>query len=99
MSYSTSNPPRLIVPHGLSGSTGGVFLYSSTDAHGTVSGAGYFSDGTKHGMKVNDVVIVQKSDTGATTMHSVTTIAAQVGVGGPAIDLPRAVTISAAILA
>ena len=56
MAYDTSNPPRLIVDHGLSGSTGGVFLYSSTDAHGTVSGAGYFSDGSRHGMKVGDAM-------------------------------------------
>jgi len=99
MSYSTNNPPRQIVPSGLAGGSGALWLYASTDAHGTVSGAGYFTDGSAHGMKVGDVVIVQKSDTGATTLHSVVSIAAQVGVGLVAQHAARAVTISAAVLA
>jgi hypothetical protein len=73
MSYDTSNPPNLIVP-GAPGSAA-VWLYSSLDAHGTVEGAAYFSNALKIGMKLADIVIVVKSDTGATTIHSVTAFA------------------------
>ena len=70
MTYSNAGL-RCLIP-----SIGGgpaLFVYTSTDAHGTVEGAGYFSDGGDFGMKVGDIVIVVDSDTGAgnTTIHSV----------------------------
>lgn len=43
--------------------------YSNTDAHGTVAGAGYFSDGASRGLKVNDVVIVVDTDSNTCTVH------------------------------
>jgi len=94
MSYSTSNPPRLIVAHGLSGADGGVWRYSSTDAHTDVDAAGYFTDGGKLGMRVGDTVIVVKSDTGATTLHTVTQVTTD--VAWPHAKGPT--TISAAVL-
>lgn len=59
-----------------SGLNGGPSLwdYTHTDAHGTVEGAGYFSDGVKRGMKQYDKVIVTNTGSGETTIHNVTTV-------------------------
>ena len=64
-----------------------LWYYSSTDAHGTVAGASYFSDGVSFGMRVNDVVIVVDTDSATTTIHGVASISG------------LAVTINAATLA
>lgn len=73
MAYAASGL-NLLIPR----ITGGpaVFHYSSADAHGTVEGAGYFSDGGDRGMKVGDTVIVVDNDAVATTIHTVTTVTA-----------------------
>ena len=92
MAYSTANPPQMILQIALT--TGrSMFLYESTDPHTDVDAVGYFTDGTKHGMKLGDIVIVRKTDTGATTLHSVIT------VGSPQVYAGHgAVTISPAVL-
>ena len=64
--------PRLILHQNLV-TGGGVWLYSSADAHGDGDATGYFSDAELRGMKVNDLVLVQTTGTGATTLHSVMT--------------------------
>lgn len=88
MAYSTSNPPNLL--YGGSGGAPRVFVYSSTDAHATVEGAGYFTDGYTYGMRVGDTVFVHKTvATQESTMHQVITATQSTG----------AVTISAATLA
>ena len=88
MAYSVTNPAQCL-PGG-SGGAPRVFVYSSTDAHATVEGAGYFSDGYTYGMRVGDVVIVNKTTaTIETTIHQVITATQSTG----------AVTISAATLA
>ena len=78
MSYDTSNPPVCIVEgapgSSVRGGLGRVWLYSSLDAHGTVEAAGYFSNALMLGMNKGDIVIVVKSDTGATTIHSITAL-------------------------
>lgn len=43
--------------------------YSTTDAHATVAGAGYFSDGASRGLKAGDAVIVVSSSGNTTTVH------------------------------
>lgn len=86
MAYSASGLKCIVF--GPSGAPN-IFSYISTDAHGTVEGAGYFSDGVTYGMKVGDVVIVADSDTGPynTTIHSVASVSG------------NAATINAAVLA
>ncbi len=88
MGYATAGLICLVPRMGGTGPA--LWVYTSTDAHGTVEGSLYFSDGDKRGMKVGDVVIVVDSDTGAgnTTIHSVNTVTAGSGA-----------TINAALLA
>jgi hypothetical protein len=74
MSYATSNPPQLLVP-----SMGGgvaLWVYASTDAHGDVDGTDYFSNGDALGMNVNDIVIVNDTDTDTVTIHKVDAVTA-----------------------
>lgn len=53
--------------------------YSNTDAHATVSGAGYFAGmaapaRNSKGMRVGDVLIYHDTDTGTVTTHAVASI-------------------------
>jgi len=83
MAYSTSNPPKLLVPR--VGSGNALWVYSSTDAHTDVDAANYFSNGDDLGMKVNDVVIVIKTTaTVGCTLHPVSDVTA----GGAATLAP-----------
>ena len=87
MSYATTNPPVQVAS-----SFGGgpaLWMYNSTDAHGTVEGADYFSNGDALGMKVGDCVIVQKT---SSTYESVLCYVKTVTAGGAA-------SVAAAILA
>lgn len=70
MTYATAGLKLLTAGMGSGPS---LWYYTSTDAHGTVEGSLYFSDGADRGMKVGDIVIVVDSDTGPgnTTIHSV----------------------------
>lgn len=87
MAYSTSNPPKCLVP-GVGGGPA-IWVYQSTDAHGVVATGPYFTNGGALGMKAGDIVFVQDTDTGThnTTVHSVQSVTA------------GAATISAAVLA
>lgn len=69
------------------GSGPAVWVYSSVDANGVVSGAAYFTDGIARGLRVGDVMFVVDTDTGAgnTTVHSVITVAAAGTTISPAI--------------
>lgn len=74
--------------------SGGVWIYGpSPDTHATVEGAGYFANGGKVGMKVNDIVFVIEASGGGTTCHSVTALAAP--ANNPPDPTPGAATISA----
>lgn len=85
MTYSTSSPPRMIVPGGMTENVPNIWGYSSTDTAATVAGSNYFSNGSALGMKVGDIVIVDDSATPLTTTHRVNTVtaggAADVGTG------------------
>lgn len=72
MAYETTNPPKCLIPR--MGDSPAIWVYSDGDAHGTVEGSDYFTDGLELGMKVGDVVIVIDTDDGATTIHSVTVL-------------------------
>ena len=86
MAYSASNPPVCVTAR--IGAGPALWIYNSTDVHGTVSGAQYFANGKKLGMRVGDHVVVGKtSATIGSTLHYVTTVA------------DAGVTVSAAILA
>ena len=60
--------------------------YTSGDAHGTVEGASFFSDGVKHGMKVGDKVIVSNSASNYdTTIHAVKSVSGNACTIGAAL--------------
>jgi hypothetical protein len=62
-----------------------LWIYTSTDIHTDVDASDYFSDGHARGMKVGDVVIVNKSSaTIGSTLHYVTTVT----TGGAATIAP-----------
>ena len=66
-----------------------IWAYAHTDVHTDVDAADYFSNGDALGMKVNDTIMVTKTDaTIGVTLHTVTVVTA----GGAA-------TVAAAILA
>ena len=83
MAYVTSNPPYVMVPR--MGTAAAVWIYKSADAHATVDGAGYFTNGSDLGMVVGDVVIVVDTATPACTVHPVSAVtaggAATIGAG------------------
>jgi len=68
MAYSTGTLVLAVSGQGISPS---IWTYTNTDAHGTVAGAGYFTDGANKGLKANDVVFVVDTDTYTATMHHV----------------------------
>jgi hypothetical protein len=69
MAYSTSNPPVLIT-QGIVGFR--IWKYESVDAATLVRVSGYFTNGWKLGMRVNDIVFVTDTDSSnATTIHTV----------------------------
>jgi hypothetical protein len=70
MAYATTNPPKVLVPR--MGTGNALWVYASLDAHATVAGANYFSNGFDLGMRANDVVIVLDTDQPSGTIHMVT---------------------------
>jgi len=88
MSYSTSSPPRLIVPS-FTGA-GSVWYYTSADASATVDASGYITNGGNLGMKVGDVVIVNDTGTPLITAHQVISVST---TAPGAVDLSNGTTI------
>lgn len=87
MAYSATLPPNLVAQS--IGASPALWLYASADVHTDVNAAGYFTNGSALGMRVNDVVVVIKTTaTIGATLHVVTAVTA----GGAA-------TVSPAILA
>jgi hypothetical protein len=72
--------------------SGATWIYGPGDAHATVEGAHYFSDGGQRGMRVGDLIFVIEAAAGGTTCHSVITVVAPAQVG---LSQPGAATISA----
>lgn len=77
MAYSTSNPPKLLMPSftNVSGESS-VWTYSTTDAATTVDTSGYITNGGALGMKAGDIVLVTVTGTGAITSHRVVSVSA-----------------------
>jgi len=89
MAYSTTNPPKLLVPSFTDGAQASIWTYASTDAASVVRVTNYFTDGDDLGMKVGDIVFVIDTDTNLTTSHVVEDVTA----GGQA-DLGDGTTIA-----
>lgn len=68
MSYSTSNPPKLI-GQGIVG--GRIWKYDSADALSDVRVSGYFSNGWLLGMRAGDIVFITDTDTSASSLSFV----------------------------
>ena len=60
MAYSTSNPPRCIVP-GVGGAPS-LWTYSSADNQAAVRVSGYFSDGYDLGIRAGDFLLMTDTD-------------------------------------
>lgn len=75
MSYSVSNPPRLVI-QSIAGPR--VWMYSSVDPGSAVQVSGYITNGGSLGMKVGDLVYAVDSDTAnyVWTAYSVATVSA-----------------------
>jgi len=86
MTYAVSNSPRKIAG-GIGASGNSFWLYVDGDAHGTVSGTDYFTNGRDLGMKVGDIVHVVNTSGYTVTTHAVS-----------AIDADGNATVSAAVL-
>ncbi len=74
MTYATEGLNCLIP--GIGGKPS-LWTYVSTDIHGTVAAASYFTDGAARGLKVGDTVLVGKSTSViGYTIHYVKTVTA-----------------------
>lgn len=77
MAYSTSNPPRLLVPQ-FTGA-GSIWAYRSTDPIATVDGANYFTNAAALGMKAGDMVLVMDTSLQNVNAAQVITVTASSG--------------------
>ena len=59
MAYSTSNPPKLLVPS--LGQAPALWGYRSTNTSTEILASNFFSDGAALGMQVNDLLITVSS--------------------------------------
>ena len=91
MTYSTSNPPALLM-QGVMNQGPAVWTYKSTDNAAAVDASGYITNGGALGMKVGDFVFVLDSDDAAllTSGHTVVTVSATYP---GAVDLSNGVTL------
>lgn len=96
MSYSTGNPPYMVVAAVAGGANGGssntagnLWAYKSSDPMSVVVGSSYVSNGYKLGMRLYDPVMVFDTTNGAATWAFVTAVttsmAASQGGGGATI--------------
>lgn len=72
MSYSTSNPPKLLVPS--LGQAPALWGYRSTHTSTEVLASNFFSDGAALGMQVGDFVHVVNSTSGVPYFTGVSTV-------------------------
>lgn len=91
MAYSTSTPPRLLLPSFTDESgESSLWTYSTADTAATVDTTGYITNGGALGMKVGDIVLVTVTGTGVITSHRVVTVSA---TAPGAVDLGDGTTI------
>jgi hypothetical protein len=85
MAYSTSNPPKLLVPS--IGEAPALWGYRSTNTSTEILASGFFSNGHDLGMQVGDIVLNINSTSGIpylTGVSSVTTSSAATVVASTA---------------
>ncbi len=91
MTYSTSAPPKCILP-AFGGQGPSLWSYDSTDTASAVDASGYITNGGSLGMKVGDLVFVTDTDASPRIMTS--HIVATVSATYPgAVDLSDGVTL------
>ena len=74
MAYSTSNPPKLLIPS--LGESPAVWAYRSTHLSTDVIAAGFFANGADLGMAVSDLVLVVNSTSGIPYIAGVSAVTA-----------------------
>jgi hypothetical protein len=90
MTYSTSAPPRLLVP-AFTG-VGNIWWYTSAaDASAAIDAAGFISNGAALGMKVGDLLIFV--DTATPTTPLITTHVVMSVTAGGAANLGAGTTV------
>lgn len=88
MAYSKNN---LFLIAGAVGQGPRIWCYSEASlAASALDATGYISDGGKHGMAVNDLVLGMNTSTGIWSGHSVVTVSSTTG----AVDLSNGTTIA-----
>lgn len=90
MSYSTSNPPRLVT-QAIAGPR--VWMYSSGDTGAQVQVSGYITNGGALGMKVGDLVYSVDNDT-ANYVWSAFAVATVSSTYPGAVDLVNATAVT-----
>jgi hypothetical protein len=78
-----------LVATGVEGRTPNLWTYVTTDGDGTITGAAYFSDGDKKGMKVGDFVDAINATGPKYKKYQVTTVTAGTGA---TVAAPTAIT-------
>lgn len=89
MSYSTSNPPRLVLPLGIQGDYN-LWFYTSADAHADVDASGYITNGYDLGMRDGDACLVYDT---ANKIHSIHTV---INTSGTTINLANGTNVGIA---
>lgn len=77
MAYTSST--LNLVASTLENSAPQVWVYSTADGDATITGAAYFSDGDKKGMKVGDLVFAINPTGPKEKLYQVTTVTAGTG--------------------
>jgi hypothetical protein len=86
MAYTADTLGLVYQPTG--GTVARVFIYSSTDADGSITGSGYFSDGVAKGMRVGDLVQAVNAVAAKYKLYQATVIA----TGAVTVAAPTAIT-------
>lgn len=73
MAYSTSNPPKLLVPQ-VGGEGPQIWVYQSADDDATVNGTDYITNAEDLGLQAGDVVFVYDTNTPKVSVHYVSAI-------------------------
>lgn len=73
MSYSTSNPPRLVV-QSIGNKGAAIWRLEGTDATATVDTSGYITNGGNLGMKAGDTLIYDDTNLKITYSYRVLTV-------------------------
>mgnify|MGYP001402938270 CR=1 FL=1 len=91
MAYSTSTPPKLLVPS-FDGNGPALWTYLSTDAASVVDASGYITNGGDLGMKVSDLVLSVDTDASPPVASTHTVVTVSTTAPG-AVNLSNGITV------